>query len=292
MFKRIYIIINPASGRVEPILSYINKAMQGLDVYWEIAITHQKYDAFAFTKEALHRNFDLIVVYGGDGTVMEAAQALFKRKTPLLILPGGTANIMAKELGIPQNSEEAVKLLRKNRTKLKIVDMVLMDKQPFLLRINIGILAEMVRSTDTKTKERFGRLAYSVSALKHMLNHNIYNFSINIDGKKVEETGAALMIANTGNIGIGDFSVLPHVKVADGYLDVILFKEVAVHSLANWIKSTFTQKKPYGSIKHWKGKKVSIDFSPKTEIICDDISMRVKTINAKVAPQSLTVVVP
>ncbi len=292
MFKRVYFIINPASGKVEPILSYINKTVAKTDFDWDIGITHKKRDAFDLTKYALRKNFDLIVVYGGDGTVMEVAQALYKRKTPMLILPGGTANIMAKEIGIRGDAEQAIKLLKRSSLKLITVDMALFNERPFVLRINIGILADLVKSTKRGAKEKFGRLAYSVAALKHVLNHDKFTFSMNIDGKEIVESGVALMIANVGNIGIRDFSVLPNVKVNDGYLDVILFKTAAIHTWATWFRSFFTQKKPFGSIKHWKGKNISLKFKPKTQIICDDIPIGVDSFRVKIVPQSLTVVVP
>jgi diacylglycerol kinase (ATP) len=291
MQKRVFIIVNPASGQEEPILSFLNKALEKSGLYWEIEITRKKSDAYNFTKKALARNFDLITVYGGDGTVMEAAQALYKNRTPLLILPGGTANVMAKEIGIPPSSREAVNLLR-SKFKTKTIDMALLDKKPFMLRISAGILADIVRNTAKDSKEKFGTLAYSVSALKKLIKHDIYSYDMKIDGKKVSESGIALMVANAGNIGISGFSVLPHIKVADGFLDVVIFKSATATSFYSLIKSMYTGKKPQGEVKHWRAKEVVINLSPPAPIVCDDLPLGAQTIRAKIAPKSLNVVVP
>lgn len=277
----------------EPILSYLNKALVKIpDAYWEIAITRKKKDPFNFTKEALRRNFDLIVVYGGDGTVMEVAVALFRNKTPLLILPGGTANVMANEIGIPMDTQTAVKLLNRKKQKLKVIDMALLGERPFILRIDLGILAEVVKKTGPDSKEKFGRLAYTIVGLKQVMDHDIYKFEMDIDGKKISETGVALMVANGGNIGISGYSLLPQIHVNDGYLDIVLLKRATMHSLYTWIKTIITGKKPRGSLKHWKAKKINIRFTPHSEVICDDVPLAVKSIQVKIMPESLTVVVP
>lgn len=293
MFQNILIIINPASGWEEPILSYLNKVLsKHPKIKWEIAVTKEKTDPYNFAKSALNKNYDLIAVYGGDGTVREVARALYKQKIPLLILPGGTANVMAKELGIPEDSREAAKLLVKEKPVIKKIDMALLKEEPFLLRIDIGILAEIVKDTDRDSKEKFGRLAYSVTALKKVIAQDIYKFEMNIDGKIIKETGVALMIANAGNIGITGYSLLPHIKVQDGYLDVVILKTTEVRSLLTLLKTIITGKKPHGTVKHWKGKEIGVKVYPESEALCDDIPVAVQEIKTKVAPQSLKVVVP
>lgn len=291
MFKRVFVIINPASGLEEPILHYLNKALRNENISWEIGVTHATGDAFKFAKKALRQNYDLIAVYGGDGTVMEVAPALYKRKTPLLILPGGTANVMAKELGLT-GTKMAINLIKGKRPKFKTIDMGFLGKRPFLIRLNLGAAAEMVKSTPRKSKEKLGIFAYVVSALKQAASHDIYRFKMDIDGKLTEETGIALMVANAGSVGWGGFSVHPHIKIDDGFLNVVVLKSVTLQPFFSWIKSNITGKKPRGEIKQWKGKKIKIEFSPPGSIICDDFPLQVKLIDAKVVPESLKVVVP
>lgn len=106
-FKKIHIIINPASGQDEPILSYLNTAFRDSGIEWDVSITKQDNDATKFAHQWLGK-VDVIGIYGGDGSIAEVAQVLRGKNTPLAIIPGGTANVMAKELGIPLNTSEAM----------------------------------------------------------------------------------------------------------------------------------------------------------------------------------------
>ena len=109
--KTIHIIINPASGRTEPILSIINSAMKEAGIHWDISVTKEKGDGLQLAKAAVKQGADVVCVYGGDGTVMEVMSGLMGSEVPLAILPGGSANIMASELNIPQDLKEACKLI-------------------------------------------------------------------------------------------------------------------------------------------------------------------------------------
>ena len=99
--KNIRIIINPAAGKGESILPVINASMKEAGIKWEVSVTHQKGDAIRFAKDAVKEGVDALAVYGGDGTLTEAIIGLMGSDIPLAILPGGSANVMATELGIP-----------------------------------------------------------------------------------------------------------------------------------------------------------------------------------------------
>src|ERR1017187_9827360 len=109
--KRIRIIINPAAGKDESILPVINTSMKEAGITWEASITHEAGDAVRFAKAAVKEKIDALAVYGGDGTLMEAISGLIGSKVPLIILPGGSANVMANELGIPKDLKEACMLI-------------------------------------------------------------------------------------------------------------------------------------------------------------------------------------
>jgi diacylglycerol kinase (ATP) len=290
--RKVHFIINPASGREEPVLTYINKAMEGKPIHWTISITKKTGDAFKQTKDALKKKVDLIAVYGGDGTVMEAAEALHKKKTPLLPLPGGSGNVMARELRIPIDTREALKLILRRELKTKVVDMGVCDKKPFMLWINVGLFAKIVVNTDRSLKERLGSQAYNLIGLKEFVNHEQISYTIEFDKRKITETGVSLMVANAGNIGILGYPVLPHISIQDGMLDVVLFKSITAQSLFTWLRSNITRKKPKGEIKHWRAKSVTISSQPQYPVMIDDMTRQIKKPTITIVPKSLTVVVP
>lgn len=292
MLKKIHIIVNPGAGNNEPILAYLNESLHPSKIIWEVFLTHKAGDATVLAEKAVKEKVDAVVVYGGDGTVMEASQALFKTDTPLAIIPGGTANVMAKELGIPTSTIEAINLLKTNSLIKKRIDMGKVNGKPFIIRLNLGILAEMVKSTKRKEKNKFGILAYLTSAIKHTISLPREEYKLILDGKKVKIKGVALVIANSGNIGIEGLSFLPNIDIADGLLDIIVFRTKNLSFLLSWIKTHLIGGKTGPHIKHWKAKEVKLTLSSQRNIILDDASITLKQITASIVPNALTVLIP
>src|ERR1700693_568815 len=110
-FKQIYVIINPASGQDEPILNVLNSVLRPAEIKWDVFVTTEAGDARKYAQQAVAAGIDAVAVYGGDGTVTEAASGLIGSNMPLAILPGGTANVMSIELGIPGRLADAIALL-------------------------------------------------------------------------------------------------------------------------------------------------------------------------------------
>ena len=134
--RSIHIIINPAAGIGESILPIINASMKEADIKWEASITHQVGDAVQYAKAAVKDGVDALAVYGGDGTLGEAISGLIGSEIPLVILPGGSANVMATELGIPTDLKEACALLSHGPLEIKTIDVGQFDKRYFITYFN------------------------------------------------------------------------------------------------------------------------------------------------------------
>jgi diacylglycerol kinase (ATP) len=289
-FNHIHFIINPASGKQEPILSYINEVLADTDTDWDITVTKKDRTAGDIARK-LAGQTDLVAVYGGDGSVTEVASALFKTGTPMAIIPGGTANVMAKELNIPVDTKAALQLLKTDQYQIKAIDMGLMNDHPFLLRINLGIMADMVLQADRKLKDNIGQLAYGVTAIKTIAEAEPADYNLQIDGENVNETGVSLTITNSGNMGVGDFALQPGISVTDGLLDVILLKDASILSLLKVAGSAFLQNETE-AVMHRQCKQVTITLDREQKIICDDFEYLTKEIIIKVVPASVNILVP
>ena len=110
---KIVFIINPVSGteRKEHIVTCIHETLKLSGIHYDIAYTNFAGHATELTKQAIERNYDAVVAVGGDGTINEIAQALIKTKTALAIIPQGSGNGLARHIGIPLATEEAIKRL-------------------------------------------------------------------------------------------------------------------------------------------------------------------------------------
>lgn len=289
-FKNIHVIINPVAGKYEPISAFLNKAFVNSCSKLQVYKASQKNDVFSIASRLANKN-DLVAIYGGDGSISEVASALYGKKATMGIIPGGTANVTSKDLGIPQDTEDAIALLINELSKTIHMDMGIVNGAPFILRVNLGIMADMIIAADPKMKDSFGQLAYGITAIESIWKTDPIQYRMIIDGEEINETGVSLTVTNAGNIGIGDFSFLPGIEVTDGFLDVILLNDTDFLSLMRVAGTTLFQTES-DVLKHWKCKEISIYLEKPVKYICDDTSKETASLHIKVVPGALRVLVP
>lgn len=292
MKRKIHVIINPASGRPKPILHILNRVFKQAEVDWEISLTKARGDAERFSRQAVAEGVDLVAAYGGDGTVMETAQGLMGSRVPLAILPGGSANLMAVELGIPKDLEKAASISVDPDSPTRQVDVGLLGANFFLLRVGMGFAARKVAYADRSLKNRFGVLAYSVAAVKSVKDTRSAHYKITLDGELVEAEGATCLIDNAGNMGIQGFKPARDIRVDDGLLDVLL---LGLEGLKSMVTSTPTLVEAGNReqfIQHWQARQITIEVDPPQPVQVDGEMVGDTPVFAEVLPGALHVIVP
>lgn len=285
----IHIIINPASGKSEAILSYLQHALCKTEVSWQITVAIKEDDAYTIAQNLIGKT-GLVVIYGGDGSISQVARALCGSNTPMAIIPGGTANVMSKELGIPQDSQEALALIISGDTEIRQIDMGLANGCPFVLRLNMGIMADMILDVDTYLKNKLGQIAYGISAFKTAVAAKPLTYKMLIDDVEVMEAGVSLTVTNAGSIGISDMTLLPGISVSDGYLDVILMHDIDPLSVIKVAGCTLFHTESE-VLKHWRCKKIEIEPAHSIHYICDDSEQEADKISITLLPLALKVLV-
>ena len=118
-------------------------------------------------KRALEEGADLVLVWGGDGTVQRCVDALAGSGVPIAIIPAGTANLFASNLGIPKEIAKAVRIgLHGER---RPIDVGRINGERFAVMAGAGLDASMIRDADAGLKDQVGRLAYVVTGARHKL---------------------------------------------------------------------------------------------------------------------------
>jgi diacylglycerol kinase (ATP) len=292
--KNLHIIINPASGKIEPILPLINLAMQDSGIKWEVSITKKSGDALSFARQAVRKNVDAIAVYGGDGSVMEVISGVIGSDVPVAILPGGTANVLATELNIPKDLSEACQLLAGGPLETRTIDVGKFDHHHFILRIGIGFEADMVNGADRTIKNKMGMLAYVLSAGKALRRLKEVSYTLHIDDKKYEARGLTCIIANSGNVGFMKLSLDKHINVSDGLLDVIVVRHANLSLLALIIATIFRRERPENVelVQHWQGRHIIVACRPKQKIQCDGEEVNTARVETKIIPCAVRILVP
>ncbi|WP_158288446.1 diacylglycerol/lipid kinase family protein [Mucilaginibacter psychrotolerans] len=289
LFQNIHFIINPASGKSEAILSYIQHALCKTTINWAVTVAIKEDDCYSIASDLVGQT-DLVVIYGGDGSISQVARALCGSNTPMAIIPGGTANILSKELNIPQQSQDALALIIGGEIRLMRIDMGLANGNLFVLRVNMGVMADMILEVDSQLKEKLGQVAYGISALKTAAVAKPQTYNLMIDGETFIETGVLLTVTNAGSMGIGDMALFPGISINDGFLDVILMHDTDPLSVLQVAGSTIFHHESE-VLKHWRCKEIVITMEESTHYICDDSERQANNIHIKILPLALNVLV-
>ena len=287
--KRIHVIINPASGKNQPMLNIINDVCRKHEVAWDATVTHKFGDATAQALAAIAAGVDLVAGYGGDGTQHEVANAILssERSIPMAILPGGTGNGFCRENGVPEELEAAVELMCTS-ANLRHVDAVRLGNQYFIQRLYTGIEPE--QQTSRELKDRYGVLAYAVTVRQQAQAMIEAQYRLTIDGQVVEARGTRCYIVNSGMSGKG-LTLDQEFSVTDGLLDVFLLKRDLAHVEA--LAARFLHvNRPNSGLHYWRGKEITIESDPDRPVWTDGEYIGRTPITATVVPGALAVVVP
>lgn len=304
--KRVQVIINPAAGQNTPVLSTINDVFQPLKIDWDVSITKQAGDARAQAQAAVQNGVDVVAAYGGDGTIMEVASGLLGSDVPLAILPGGTGNVISIDLGIPADLGAACLLAVGEKSRIATIDCGQLNDQIFLLRLSVGLEAEMVETTTREAKDRYGIFAYLWSAVQNLRQPEIAHFKLTLDGQEIETDGITCIVANSGNLGLTGLNLLPTVKIDDGLLDVIVVQQASMTALFEILGSVLgireTQVldasaetidlKLQQALHTWQAREITIVTTPPRPIQADGEIIGEGIVHCKVLPHALKVLVP
>ncbi len=271
-----------------PALRRALRAEGGDDALWYEVPKAKK--ASAQVERALGEGAELIFAWGGDGTVRRCVDVLAGTDASLAILPAGTANLFATNLGIPTDIERAVAIGLRGRRRSLDVGRLKGDR--FAVMAGAGFDATMIRGAD-RLKDRIGRSAYLWSGSKS-LREDAFEAQIRVDGTDWFEGRATCILA--GNLGdvFGGVQVFPDARPDDGLLE---FGVVTAEGLVQWARTlarTATgdpARSPFVRVTKARKVKVELDRKVLYELDGGDRS-KVKSFKVAVEPGALTVCVP
>jgi len=292
--EKIHIIINPASGKKESALSVIDTSLKEAGITWEASITHQPGDAIEYAKAAVKERVDALAVYGGDGTLTEAVSGMIGSDIPLVILPGGSANVLANELNIRGDLEEACATMSHGPREIKAMDVGQFNNRYFIVSIGIGFSADLVKGARRETKNRFGILAYFFAAAAALKKIKLVQYHLKIDGNEYEAEGLTCIIANAGNLGFTKISLDKHIDVSDGLLDVVIVRKANVSLFKLIVVTLIKRERPdnFELVEHWQGKEISIDSSRAQAAQCDGEVLKKIPLHIRLIPGAIRILVP
>ncbi len=226
--SRVLAVVNSHSGNadsarvVETLRARLSERSPGCVL--AIHETDRGEDLASTVRERVAREgFELVVAAGGDGTVSEVANGLVGGESVLAIIPLGTTNVLARELGVPLHLEGACGLAS-GPSSIARVDAMKVGSSYFFTQIGVGIDALMIHDTSARDKRRMGVFAYVRSWLRSLVGVRPRRLTVTADGFSVQTRTRQVILANCGTLGISGLRWGPDVRVDDGRIDVCIFR--------------------------------------------------------------------
>jgi YegS/Rv2252/BmrU family lipid kinase len=185
----------------------------------------------ARARQALDEGADLVFVWGGDGMVQQCVGSLASTAATIAIVPAGTANLLATNLGIPKNIDQAVDIGLNGASRR--LDVGVVNGERFAVMAGAGFDAMMIRDADNQMKRRLGRLAYVWTGAKNLGKSRVHA-TVKIDGEPwFDGVAGCLLVGNVGSL-FGGVTVFEDAEPDDGWLEVGL---VTAESSWQWLRA-------------------------------------------------------
>ena len=282
---KLLFIVNPGSGSKE--INYsteIKNFFAQKDAEAIIYELPEKCELEELKSTIQSTNADRVIAVGGDGTLKLVAECLLETKVPIGIIPAGSANGMAKELGIPQELTEALELTISGTPKP--IHAVMINDELCIHLADIGFNAYLVKKFEELPTR--GMLTYAKAAWHAFWNHQKMDVEFKIDGKMIRQKAAMVAIANATEYGTG-LKINPEGKLDDELFEIILVKEYAVMEIIKiWIS-----KLPWNpeKIESFQTSGLKITTKHKVHFQVDGEYLgKVSTIEAKLIPKAIQLI--
>jgi diacylglycerol kinase (ATP) len=210
---------------------------------------------------------DLVVVGGGDGSINAAAPGLLGTGLPLGILPLGTANDLARTLGLPTGMEEAVAVIAAGH--IRQIDLGEVNGHPFFNVASLGFGVELTRALTSDAKRRWGPLGYAVAGLRVLRRLRPFHVDIEIGGQRTRSHTVHLAVGNGRHYG-GGMTVSETAAIDDGRLDVYSLEVASVWKLLMLLPALRTgQTRKWTEIRTLVGQEIRIDSRRERSVNAD-----------------------
>jgi YegS/Rv2252/BmrU family lipid kinase len=244
-------------------------------------------DALKVAAQAAEEGFTTIVAAGGDGTVNDVVNGIAGKDVAMGILPVGTMNVFAAELGLPNDLDEAWAVIRAGRTRK--IDLVRANSRYFIQLAGVGLDAQVVQETSWNFKKNFGPLSYVISAAQ-IAARKPPRLIVEADG--LEREGSFVLLGNGRYYG-GPLAFFKEARIDDGKLDVLIFKNLGYLDIARYLGTILMGKHTdLPDVEYFQTKKALVRSEEDVPVEVDgEVAMQLP-VTFRISSRKLRVVVP
>ncbi|MHB1377101.1 MAG: diacylglycerol/lipid kinase family protein [Candidatus Humimicrobiaceae bacterium] len=273
----------------EEIIEEVQKSCVKENIKLDIEYTKHPKHAMELAKSAKNK-YDIVIVAGGDGTVNEVINGIIGSKITLAIIPFGSTNVLALELGIPFNAKEASELIVQGK-KLKIdlgYAKTNEEARYFSMMVGIGFIPKLIEGTDLKVKKRWGNLAYVLSGIRQLLTYKWHNIHVE---HKSHSVGYFVIVSNSKDYG-GEYQIADKASITDGFLDLVVINRKSWWKIIKFFSSVLIgRSNTFLRGEYYQIKEAHIYSRHKMLVQIDGELIGTVPVDVKVVPKALTVMV-
>jgi YegS/Rv2252/BmrU family lipid kinase len=290
---RALLITNPAAARTQQrAVEAVMRTFRGAGWNAEVLATGGPGDAKRLAQYGVNEGVDVVAVFGGDGTTMQAAAALVGTDVSLGVIPGGTGNLLAGNLRIPASPERAARALVTG--KPRPFDLGRMERpggvQYFAVACGAGYDARVMAGTLAEHKRRWGMAAYVATTLRLIRDIRSTIHVITIDGVEYDAHAAMVLVANCGEVIPPFVRLHPGIRPDDGLLDVVVMQAnsfgQSVRAVWDLLRSADT------FVGFAKGRVIRVETDPVQPVQLDGEPGGYTPFTATVVPGAIRIMVP
>jgi YegS/Rv2252/BmrU family lipid kinase len=282
--EKILVILNPAArserakGTWEKILNLPGATVQR---------TSAPGEARKFAAWGVERGFRTVVAAGGDGTINEVVNGIVGSDVELGILPVGTMNVFATELGLPSNLAKAWAVVREHHARR--IDLVRANEQYLVQLAGVGLDAQVVQATSWNFKKNFGPLSYLISAAQ-IAARTPPKLIVEHDDQRLE--GSFVLIGNGRYYG-GPVAFFKDARIDDGKLDVLIFKNLGYLDIARYLGMILMgMHTDLADVEYFQTKKVRVSSEQEVPVEVDGEVVTRLPVTFRISSRKLKVLVP
>jgi diacylglycerol kinase (ATP) len=221
------VIINPVSGparrgTAEQRVELAREALAAVDLSAEIILTASEGHAFELARGAVEAGAELVIAWGGDGTINEVGRAVAFSQTALGIVPAGSGNGLARELGIPFSPRKA--LAHALTKPVRQIDAAEIEGRLFFNVAGIGLDAHVAERVSRRHHAHGGLRRYIIASSRELMNYRPVEYTIRTDQETLNKAALLVVVANSRQYGYGA-SIAPTARLADGELDLMIIED-------------------------------------------------------------------
>lgn len=284
---KIFFVINARAGSHGlDIKALINAYFEGKSTSYILYDMPKGCTAAVLKAEIDKHQPDRVVAVGGDGTLKLVAECLLHSPIAIGVLPAGSANGMAKELGLPNDIKQALEVVSHGR--LQPIHVVQTNNEICVHLADLGFNAYLVKKFDA-IPER-GMWGYAIAMIHALWNHKRVKVELEVNGRKIKSAAAMVAIANATMYGTG-LKINPNGRLDDHLFEVILVKDYSyLEILKIWLtKLPFNPKK----IEVFQVTSVKINAKHRVHFQVDGEYLgKTYSVEAKILPAAITVIMP